>query len=92
MFRIDIIFRGRVQCVGFRAFVKEVADDMSICGRVWNNYDGSLQLVAYIDTKADIDLFVDRVKSGPEMATVKEYSISITPSDPYIENFFEVVD
>ena len=92
MFRVDIIFRGRVQGVGFRAFVKDIADEMSICGRVWNNYDGSTQLIAYISTKNDIDSFVEKVKSGPEMSTVQEYSVSITPSDPYIENEFEVVD
>ena len=45
MFKVDIILKGRVQGVGFRYYAKQVGDEMKIGGKVWNNYDGSVEVI-----------------------------------------------
>ena len=44
MFRVNILLKGRVQGVGFRYYAKQTADAMNIAGKVWNNYDGSVEM------------------------------------------------
>lgn len=92
MFKVDITLRGRVQGVGFRYYAKQIADEMKIGGKVWNNYDGSVQVIGYLKTKKDIDEFTEKIKIGPQMSSVKEYNITIMPSDPLIDEVFEIAD
>lgn len=92
MFKVNIVLRGRVQGVGFRYYAKKCADEMKISGKVWNNYDGSVEIIAYIETKKEIEEFAEKMKRGPEMATVKESNIIIVPSNPPLEESFEMDD
>ena len=92
MFKVDIMLKGRVQGVGFRYYAKQIADEMKVSGKVWNNYDGSVEVVGYLDTKKDIDEFVEKIKIGPQMSSVKEYTVTITPSDPLIDDVFEIAN
>ena len=90
MFKLNIVLRGRVQGVGFRYYVKKCADEMKIAGKVWNNYDGSVEIIGYLKSKKDIEEFVEKMKRGPEMSSVKESNVIIIPSDPPIEEVFEI--
>lgn len=44
MKRYHIIFKGRVQGVGFRFQVKMLADSLGVTGTVRNMYDGSVEV------------------------------------------------
>ncbi len=92
MFKVDITLKGRVQGVGFRYYAKQVADEMKIGGKVWNNYDGSVEVVGYLQTKTEIDEFIEKIKIGPQMSSVKEVTVVVTPSDPLVDEVFEIAN
>ena len=52
MKRVSMIVSGRVQGVGFRYFVQDIAEDMRITGWVRNLPDGTVEIDA--EGKADI--------------------------------------
>lgn len=56
-----IIFSGRVQGVGFRWTVVEVAERYGIVGCVKNLSNGSVEVIAQ-SSKESIDLFVENIK------------------------------
>ncbi len=72
MLLTNIILHGRVQDIGFRAFVKNVADEMKLTGEVWNNYDKTLEIKVYTKDKKTFDEFLEKIKDGCS-----------TPSSPY---------
>ncbi len=86
-----IIINGRVQNVGCREFVKELADQMTLTGEVRNNYDGSVEIKAYAHTKEELNTFIEKVKIGPQYASISSTNVTITASDPYIKNEFVIL-
>jgi acylphosphatase len=46
MLRVSVHYRGRVQGVGFRATVRDIARHHAVAGYVMNLPDGSVRLVA----------------------------------------------
>ena len=60
---------GRVQGVGFRAFVRQTAHDLGLEGWVRNRVDGTVEAVA-AGEEVDVSLFVDRVRKGPRFGRV----------------------
>ena len=65
--RIEV--RGRVQGVGFRAFVEEQASARSLDGWVRNRRDGSVEAVAAGSSKA-VEALIEAVRVGPPGARV----------------------
>lgn len=61
---IRVVVTGRVQGVGFRAFVRALAEDLELVGEVWNRRDGAVECVAFGD-EALLDDFVARLALGP---------------------------
>ena len=59
------LVKGRVQGVGFRAFVMRVASELGIVGEVWNRRDGSVELVSYAEDPAVLRSLESRLHSGP---------------------------
>lgn len=86
-----MIVSGRVQNVGFREFVKELADSMTLTGEVKNNYDGSVEVRVYASRKEEINDFIEKVKVGPEYASISKTEITMTASDPYYKNEFIII-
>lgn len=71
----EIIVKGRVQGVGFRANAKRVADSMNVQGQVKNLLDGNVWILA--EAPEDVmEAFIDWCKSGPAMAAVKELDVT----------------
>jgi len=64
-----VMLRGRVQGVGFRAFVAETAYRHGADGWVRNRRDGSLEAV-FAATPAIVELVVAACKVGPAGARV----------------------
>ena len=71
---VRLVIGGVVQGVGFRWFVKRVADDYGVFGYVRNLPDGSVETVAEGDSSA-VHGFVDEVKVGPSSSHVTSANI-----------------
>lgn len=72
--RLRIRVYGIVQGVGFRSFVKRVADELNISGYVMNMDDGSVEILAEGDEK-NINAFLDYVSKGPPGSVVENVII-----------------
>jgi acylphosphatase len=66
---LDIIVKGKVQGVFFRASTKAVADQLGVKGFVKNESNGDVSIAAEGDTMS-LDMFLDWCKEGPEDAVV----------------------
>ncbi len=56
---------GRVQGVGFRAYVLTLASRLDLTGEVWNRRDGGVELVAYADTPETLAELESLLRHGP---------------------------
>jgi acylphosphatase len=69
--RVHVWVKGRVQAVGFRAFVQQNAVQIGVTGWVRNVGYDSVEAVAE-GTRAQIDRFLEMVKRGPNVSRVDE--------------------
>ena len=75
----NVIVRGRVQGVGFRAFTRRNAMLLELRGEVANRPDGSVK--AYIEgDKERLRQMIHLLNEGPSLARVEE--VAITPVKP----------
>ncbi len=73
------IVSGRVQGVGFRAFVLREAYALGLSGYTRNLIDGRVEVVA-VGEEADVHRLVQRLYIGPRLARID--GIDRTPIDP----------
>ena len=73
------IVRGRVQGVGFRAFVLREARALGLRGFTRNLFDGGVEVVA-VGEDADVQRLVQRLHVGPPLSRVE--AVDRTPIDP----------
>ncbi len=69
--RIHVVVRGRVQGVGFRWFVRELARGLDLAGWVKNRGDGGVEVVAE-GGEASVRSLVQRLREGPPGADVTD--------------------
>ena len=69
---------GRVQGVGFRAFVEQAADRLGVSGWVRNRRDGSVEAVIAGDT-SKVDELLTLCWQGPPAAKVDGVSVEDAP-------------
>ena len=62
--------RGRVQGVGFRAFVEREARELGLTGFVRNRDDGSVEVLA-VGPRARISELAGRLRQGPRFSEVR---------------------
>ncbi len=62
---IRIEVEGRVQGVGFRAFVCRRAALFGVGGSVWNRSDGMVEIFAVYPEQGTLDAFAGSLESGP---------------------------
>ncbi|PZO96053.1 MAG: acylphosphatase [Streptococcus pyogenes] len=66
MTKVRIIVSGRVQGVGFRYATYSLALDMGeIYGRVWNNDDGTVEILAQSTDAQKLAAFTQEIRKGP---------------------------
>lgn len=78
----EILLKGRVQGVGYRAFARETAHRYQVTGYVKNKPDGSV----FIEVEGlhdQLDLFVQACKKGPGWANVNDVQVSESPVQGY---------
>ena len=72
--RAEIVVRGRVQGVFFRASARDEAERLGLCGEVRNLPDGSVEAVAE-GPREKIEAFVSWCRRGPPAARVEDVQV-----------------
>lgn len=79
---LQLLVRGQVQGVGFRAHTKQVADVLGVVGFVKNLPNGSVQVQA-TGEETMIYKLVDYCHHGPPNATVTKVSVEFGSSEVF---------
>ena len=77
--QVKIRVAGKVQGVWFRAFTREKATELVVTGWVQNETDGAVYLEAN-GKKSKLDLFIDKLKQGPERSVVDDVEVEWAPA------------
>jgi acylphosphatase len=72
------IVRGRVQGVGYRYFVKGIAERLGVVGFVRNLPSGDVEVVAEADG-VTLNLLKEELERGPRMSRVTEVTATEVP-------------
>lgn len=80
------LIRGRVQGVGYRYFVLEVAERLGVKGFVRNLHSGVVEVHAEAD-EVTLELFKQELERGPRMARVTEVVESDLPVSGLYSSF-----
>lgn len=79
----QVIFEGRVQGVGFRYSVKDLARGFDVCGWVKNLTDGSVELQV-MGEDSEVDAFIQEITEESDVAHhIKNVTVS---KQPLLEN------
>jgi acylphosphatase len=70
---VRVVVHGRVQGVGFRAWVVHEATELGVAGRVWNRADGGVEAEA-VGAAPALRSFVAALRQGPRPARVDDVS------------------
>ena len=81
---VKLIVRGRVQKVGYRAFVLQKAIELSVKGYVRNQSDGSV-LVYAMGTNLQFDEFLQWCQSGSPLAKVNRLEVQLATCNDRID-------
>jgi acylphosphatase len=77
--RVRATARGRVQMVGYRAFVQRHAQQLGVRGKVSNRPDGSVECLME-GPRAAIDRLVELMRQGPFHADVDAVDVHPEPA------------
>jgi acylphosphatase len=69
LFRLHAIVTGYVQGVGFRAYVYDRANFLSLLGWVRNTYEGDVEVTAE-GPRADLEVLLKALEKGPRGSQV----------------------
>jgi acylphosphatase len=72
--RLRAVVHGRVQMVGFRAFVMRHAGDAGLAGTVRNEPDGTVETVLE-GPRPDVERMLELLKEGPSHARVERVDV-----------------
>ena len=72
--RLHATIEGRVQGVGFRAFVQANAEMLGLTGWVRNRWNGAVEVLVEGE-RSELEAFFDILRQGPRMSYVE----TITP-------------
>lgn len=84
MTAVHVIIEGRVQGVGFRAWLEREAKTRSLAGWVRNRADGSVEAV-FSGADAEVRSMVEACGKGPRLAVVRAVKTAIHPEQDWTE-------
>ncbi len=73
-----IFFEGRVQGVGFRWAVKNIARGYDVTGWVKNLLDGRVEIQAAGETD-EVDAFIEAIEESDLKSHIKKVDVSVIP-------------
>ena len=71
---VHLRIEGRVQGVGYRAFVERQASGLGLSGWVRNRHDGSVEAVLQ-GTPEAVDTIIERCRRGPDASRVDRVEV-----------------
>jgi acylphosphatase len=77
--RLHATVDGRVQGVGFRAFVEQSAELLNLKGWVRNRWDGSVEVVAEGE-RQDLEKLLTALRRGPRASGVSDVRFEWQPA------------
>lgn len=83
--RLNIKIFGKVQGVSFRYYASQKAQELSLCGFVRNEPDGTVYIEAEGEEK-NLQKFLDWCRKGPETAKVEKVDFMFSAD---MKNFAE---
>ena len=83
---VALTIKGRVQGVGFRYYVQEKANYLSISGWVRNRYDGSVEIMAQ-GSSDQIRQLLDAIRIGPSRSMVTDVKFNWEMNIPEYSQF-----
>ena len=84
--QVHVIFRGRVQGVGFRFFVRDHARRLGLSGLVRNLANGGVEAVATGEHER-LQQFLVLCKNGPPAAVVQDVNVEWQETSEGLANF-----
>jgi acylphosphatase len=72
---VRVVIAGRVQGVGFRAFVVQEAKRLDVAGWVRNRRDGTVEAVLIGPSDA-VEMIIALCRDGPALADVRDVAVS----------------
>ena len=85
--RLHALIIGRVQGVGFRAFVVDSALTLGAKGWARNRWDGSVEVMAEGDRKA-LDQLLLTLRQGPRLSNVTQIDLDWLPPSDEFKSFY----
>jgi acylphosphatase len=83
---LEAVVRGRVQGVGFRYFVLDLATDLGLVGWVANEWGGSVHCVVE-GPRAELETLLGALQRGPRGARVDEVQTTWGPPRGTFDRF-----
>jgi acylphosphatase len=84
--RVSAAVFGRVQGVGFRWFVRDLAQDLGLVGWVCNRTDGAVELVAEGGPR-QLEALIAELRRGPRGAVVTRVDVVHGPASGAFADF-----
>lgn len=85
MQKLRLLVSGRVQGVGFRYATWQLALQLGdLYGRVWNNDDGTVEILVQSDHPKTIAVFIQEIRKGPSpWAKVTYVDVTMTSFEDF---------
>jgi acylphosphatase len=83
----EIIVQGIVQGVGYRWFTERKANELHLTGWVKNLDHGDVSVTVEGDRRM-IELFIEKLKTGPSMAKVTQVQVQWLPYTGQLPAFY----
>lgn len=84
--RQRVVIHGQVHGIGFRLWLRNVANTLSLEGSCRILEDGTCEVIVQ-GNKTLVKQFIVACKRGPDGATVADIETSTMPVDPTLERF-----
>ena len=85
--RHRIVIHGKVEGVGFRLWLRNVANTLSLVGSCRQQEDGTCEAIIQGE-RSLVKQFIVACKRGPSEATVDHIEVQPLPVDPRIGGFY----
>jgi acylphosphatase len=83
---VRVVVSGRVQGVGFRAWLARQAATRGVAGWVRNRWDGSVEAL-FSGERSAVEAMIAACRTGPSWATVEGVTVAEAAPDPEARGF-----
>ena len=85
-FELNAEINGRVQGIGFRAMIKNYADENNLSGWVMNTKEGNVRVIAQA-TKEKLDNFIEWIRKNPGISRVDDIKFDVKIAKNKLKSF-----